>query len=216
MPAVQSLWKEEDSTIDEEIWHSSLDEIKSQLPKAKRWIQLEFARDLIKTYDEILHPVSEELRKSIHFPEPITQTNSRFNYTTSLDIDDPSTISPGQLDTLLSYFTAKFISTTPRQGPVDWLNYYSSNRESVVHGLRNAVWKKWLEAQVDILKQTGLPDSPETNEKLEKLGGNFDCQGCYVLCQPTYSSPNAAPVLKPTKRTGMTWSEMVSQEDGIP
>jgi len=214
IPAVQLFWKEEDSTIDEEIWHNSLDEIKSQLLKVKRWIQLEFARNLIKAYDEVSHPVSEDLRKSIHFPEPILRDYSRFgNHTTSLDIDDHSTISPNDLDTLLSRFTAKFKSTTPRQTPLDWLSYYSSNRESVVHGLRNAVPEKWLQTQVRILKETGLQDSKETIEELDKLGANFDCQGCHdhLKYSPSYSWLNTVPVVKPSKTTGMTWSEMVSE-----
>ncbi|GAA5838434.1 hypothetical protein JCM5353_001800, partial [Sporobolomyces roseus] len=207
MPAVQPLWKEEDSTIDEEIWHSSLDEIKSQLPKVKRWIRLEFARELIKTYDEITHPVSQELRKSIHFPEPTIRAYSRFDHSTSLNIDDPSTVSSSDLDILLSRFTANFSSTAPRQVPIDWLVHYSSHG---VHGVRNAVPKKWLQAQLEILKQTGLQDSADTGQALEKLGANFDCQGCHnhLKYQPTYSWLNTAPVLKPTKSTGLTWSEM--------
>jgi hypothetical protein len=219
MPAVQVLWKEEDSSIDEDSWHAALESIQDQLPKVYRWIKLEFARNLLKAHENAGHPLPDEIRLSIH-PRKARSTvdgvptygNLR-DHDTALDIDDTSTISPDDLDALLSRFTATFNDYASKT--FTWKEFYRKSSYTLVHGLNACVSQQWLKTQLEVLKQTELEDNSETSQKLQQLGPKFSCDKCHdnLYERPQYwafTGQSASTAVKPQKTTGLTWKEMVS------
>ncbi|GAA5978522.1 hypothetical protein JCM5350_003129 [Sporobolomyces pararoseus] len=216
LPSVQPFWKEEDSKIDEDIWHTALDSIKAQLPQVLRWIKLEYARTLLKAYEEAGHLIDQEIRSSIH-PAQLSSAQLSEGYygyahETRLNIEDTSTISPSDLDLLLSRFTAVFKHGSSNQ-PVGWEQSYESSSETFTRGVSAYVSQNWLKTQLEVLKQTELEDNSETSSKLEKLGPKFDCYKCHDnIHNPFHYSwfAQSRQVVKPDKTTGLTWSEMFS------
>ncbi|GAA6005401.1 hypothetical protein JCM11491_003630 [Sporobolomyces phaffii] len=224
IPIVKTLWKEEDSSIDEDIWHSALDEIQHQIPKVARWIKLEFARALVNARSVIDQPLPEALRLSIHDRKQVALDDSvsdvhypRPWYYSPLDVDDASTISPSELDAFLSRFTSTFSVSRDHDRFGNWIEYYDHHRDSFVDSIYGAVPKHWTRTLLGVLRQTELSDDANATQKLEALGAKFDCECCHDnLAQrspwapwPFYGSHAGE---KPDKVTGLTWSEMASLE----
>ncbi|GAA5947670.1 hypothetical protein JCM3765_001026 [Sporobolomyces pararoseus] len=217
LPSVQPFWKEEDSTIDEDVWHTALDTIRAQLPLVLRWIKLEFARNLLKAYEEAGHPVKEEIRSSIH-PAQLSRPNSLdsyyhgYDHETALNIDDTSTISPSDLDALLSRFTAVF-KTSGMDQAASWDECYERDSGYFSRGVSAYTPQIWLKTQLEVLKQTQVEDDSETTSNLQKLGPKFDCYKCHDnIHDPFHYSwfAQSRQPVKPDKTGGFTWSEMVS------
>ncbi|GAA5898088.1 F-box protein [Sporobolomyces salmoneus] len=219
MPSVQVFWKEEESTIDEDIWHSNLDKVQGQIPKVQRWMKLEMARALVEARQELQHPVPDDLRSSIHprkvrSPEEVEEARTYGygrGYSTALDVDDTSTISSSDLDALLSRFTSTF-ATYISSGYYRWKEFADGEADRFFSGLSvSSVPRNWLKVQIEVLKQTGIADDDETNEKLEQLGPKFSCYDCHkhLPYRPSYSwlAPTAQND-KPEKSDGLTWNEM--------
>jgi len=218
MPAVQTFWKEEGSSIDEDAWHSALEEIQAQIPKVERWIKLEFARTLLDAHANVGHELSEALRSSISPRGKATANDDyygRYEHNSRLDIDDPSTISPSDLDTLLSRSTSTFRKYYSAGPPLNWIDYYDAEkqRSGTLNGMSGGVPEHWIKTLLGVLRQTELEDDSETEGKLERLGAKFDCERCHnnLPYRPQYSWYGANNnVVKPQKITGLTWKEMVS------
>ncbi|GAA5962232.1 hypothetical protein JCM3765_004711 [Sporobolomyces pararoseus] len=187
LPAVRPFWKEEDSTVDDHSWQNALDEINAQIQQARRRIQLGFARELLEAYDAVNHPFPEEFRLSVH-----PQQADLFSYDSSpsdrkdlhatISIEDSSTISKQDLDTLLSHFTASFCSDIFPPMPFSWTQIYPGSGlpfGSLIDECKYVARPHWLRTQLNILSQTGLEDSEETEKKLEALGNRFNCINCH-------------------------------------
>ncbi|GAA5900643.1 uncharacterized protein JCM6883_002910 [Sporobolomyces salmoneus] len=207
MPAVRSLWKDEDSTIDEEVWHAALDEIQAQLPKVARWVQLEFARVLLEAYRYIDHPVADELVLSIHPFEPFSPPEAYYRdgypHETALNLDDTSTISSVDLDAFLSRFSAIFKdSSFTRLAPDRWQEVHEDRSLELglntQHDIDNLVPIPWLRNLVGILKQTGLEDDQTAEERLDQLDTQFWCSRCH----PDH-------IRSQSRGVGFSWKEMV-------
>lgn len=211
MPAVRALWEDEDSTIDENVWNASFDEIQAQLPKVARWIQLEYARALLKAYKIVGRPVEDELTLSIHPRDPVSLPEAYkidgYRHETALDIDDPSTISSTDLDAFLSRFTAAvFKKPDYRQLlPLHWKKAYEGR--SLEHGLdfehdlNDVVSQYWLRTLFKLLELTGIDDDESAEKELDQLGEKFWCQEC---------PPSILSMSSDSKATRLTWKEMVS------
>ncbi|GAA5897897.1 F-box protein [Sporobolomyces salmoneus] len=215
MPSVEVFWKEEESTIDEGSWHSNLDKVQEELPKVQRWKKLEMARALLSAHEELQHPLPADLRSSIRprkvrSPKEVEEARScgyGHVYSFALDVDDPSTISPSDLEALLSRFTSTFLAyRSRRQNWKEYLEGDGGNR-FVGGSSVSSVPRNWLKVQLEVLKQTEIDDDDKTNEKLEQLGPKFSCYDChkYLYIPPYDWLPRT---VKPEKSDGLTWNEM--------
>ncbi|GAA5979385.1 hypothetical protein JCM5350_003887 [Sporobolomyces pararoseus] len=209
LPAVRPFWKEEDSTVDDLTWQRSLDEIKAQIPQARRRIQLEFARELVKAYDDVKAPFPESLRLSIH-----PQQTDLFRYDTpdrqylfaEINLQDSSTISEQDLDALLSRFTSTFSAANRGYDPpFHWTSDYINYSLGLVQGGKCFAPRHWLRTQLSVLSQTGLADSEETENKLQELGACFHCENCHENTSRMWLKPQTGP---------LTWKEMVKHAFG--
>ncbi|GAA5963974.1 hypothetical protein JCM3765_007824 [Sporobolomyces pararoseus] len=205
LPAVRPLWKEEDSTVDDHSWQNALDEINAQIPQARRRIQLGFARELLEAYDAVNHSFPEEFRLSVH-----PHQTDLFSYDSSpsyrkrlhatISIEDPSTISDQDLNTLLSRFTARFSKHDSPSTPLSWTEVYARNSYYLLDGSESIVCRHWLRTQLNILRQTGLEDSEETEKKLKMLGNRFNCINCHEHLKFFFGKPQS---------NFLNWKEMV-------
>ncbi|GAA5979423.1 hypothetical protein JCM5350_003898 [Sporobolomyces pararoseus] len=203
LPAVRPFWKEEDSTVDEHSWQSALEEINAQIPQARRRIQLEFARELLKAYDDSNHPFPERFRLSIH-PQQANlftyDSSNRRSIRAEINTQDSSTISQRELDTLLSGFIARFRPVGFNIQPSSWLFIYVLDSDRFIEGRKYGIPRHWLRTQLSVLSQTGLADSEETEGQLEELGARFHCENCHENTTGFWAKPQTG---------SFTWKEMV-------
>lgn len=189
--------------IDEELWHTNLDQIQEEVVKAQRWIKLEAARALIAARDEVNVPVADDIRLSIHVRGHVEVSD----FETALDVDDPSTISSSDLEIFLSRFTSAFIPAVGQNQPRSYKDAYSSGPSSFARGLvSRQISRTWLRRQAEVLAQTGFTDDHATGAELSKLGPKFSCHDCHKY----RTSWEYGGRFSSEKSSGLTWEQMAS------